>query len=81
MIENEVKAFVNAILKREEAKELQAHELLQESELDSFGYILLFFELDGRYKCFDTDYTQTLDFEQYTLEDVVQRVKACKSTK
>ena len=73
----DIKLFVNKILVTENAKEIQEKDLLINSELDSFGYAILFIELDDKYKCFNKEYLDGIDYNFYTLNDLINRIKQC----
>lgn len=72
----EIQEFVNEILENENAKPLQnLDDLLIDSELDSFGYAILWIELQEKYKCFSVEYVNEIDYEVYTLRDLVERIQ------
>lgn len=75
MLENEVKDFVNKVIKREHGKEIDYDDLLTASEIDSFGYAVLWMELEDKYKCFKIA-EREIDYKTYKLRDVVEAVKA-----
>jgi len=75
MLEDEVKEFVNKIIKREHGKEIDFDDLLTDSELDSFGYIILTTELEDKYKCFMI-FEEEIDYETYRLITIVETIKA-----
>lgn len=67
---------VNEILTSENAKELESEEqLLTQSDLDSFGYAILWIELNEEYGCFDVEYVNSIDYETYRLGDLIKRVE------
>lgn len=75
MLENDVKEFVNKVLRREHGKEIDFDDLLIASELDSFGYAVLWMELEDKYKCFEIT-EKEIDYKTYKLVDIVNAVKA-----
>ena len=76
MLEDEVKDFVNKIIAREDGKEIDMENLLTDSEIDSFAYAVLWFELDEKYGCFDMLEVNEIDYKRYRLRDVIERVHA-----
>lgn len=65
---------VNIIFLTENAKVLKdENSLLIDSELDSFGYAILWIELDEEYGCFSIEYIDSIDYETYTLKDLYER--------
>ena len=74
MLENEVKEFVNKIIKREHGKEIELDSLLTESEIDSFAYAVLWLELEDKYKCFEI-LDRDIDYETYRLKDIVEAIR------
>lgn len=72
----DIKQKVNEILESENAIPLEdENSLLTESELDSFGYAVLWIELNEEYECFDVEYVNSINYEEYRLKDLIQRVK------
>ena len=70
-----IKNDVNKIIKEEHGKEINFNNLLTDSEIDSFGYAMLFIPLDEKYKCFDEKYLNSIDYKTYTLEDLCKRIE------
>lgn len=67
---------VNEILVSENAKSLEdENDLLIDSELDSFGYAILWIELNEEYKCFPVEYVNEIDYDSYKLKDLIQRIQ------
>jgi acyl carrier protein len=67
---------VNEILVSENAKPLEdENDLLIDSELDSFGYVILWIELNEEYKCFSVEYVNEIDYDSYKLKDLIQRIQ------
>ncbi len=71
MIEN----TINEILLREGAQKIARDDLLTKSNLDSFGYIVLFLELDKIYECFKHEDIIDIDFETLTMLDIIHRAE------
>lgn len=66
--------FTNKILVTENAKAIKEDNLLIDSELDSFGYAILFIELDTKFGCFDKEYLDAIDYSSYTMKDLLDRI-------
>ena len=64
--------FINKILTTENAKAIKEEDLLTNSELDSFGYAILFIELDEKFGGFDKEY---LKDELMSNERVMEQLK------
>lgn len=76
----DVVLFINAFLQREQAKQLRDESLLfSESELDSFGYILLDAELQEKYGC-GFLHLQELDYKAFTLGMLVDTILQKKTS-
>ncbi len=66
--------FINKILTTENAKAIKEEDLLTNSELDSFGYAILFIELDDKFGGFDKEYLNNIDYKTYTMKDLLDRI-------
>ena len=67
--------FINKILTTENAKAIKEEDLLTNSELDSFGYAILFIELDEKFGSFDKEYLNNIDYKTYTMKDLLDRIE------
>lgn len=67
--------FINKILTTENAKAIKEEDLLTNSELDSFGYAILFIELDDKFGGFDKEYLNNIDYKTYTMKDLLDRLE------
>ena len=67
--------FINKILTTENAKTIKEEDLLTNSELDSFGYAILFIELDEKFGGFDKEYLNNIDYKTYTMKDLLDRIE------
>ncbi|QDF28991.1 hypothetical protein [Halarcobacter anaerophilus] len=73
---SEIIETINRILVEENAKPLKnENDLLIDSELDSFGYAILWIELNEEYKCFPVEYVNEIDYETYKLKDLIERIQ------
>ena len=75
MMRNDNLEFINKILVVENAKAIKEENLLVDSGLDSFGYAILFLELDDKFSCFDKDYLNNIDYKTYTMKDLLDRIE------
>ncbi len=66
---------INKILVEEDAKPIKEDDLLTYSELDSFGYTMLFFQIDEQYNCFNSSYVNSIDFNKYTGKDLIDKIE------
>jgi hypothetical protein len=73
-MKHEIKEFVNEIIKREGGKELGFDDLITDSEMDSFAYMVLWMELEDRFGCFKI-MQQDIDYRTYKLKDIVEVVR------
>lgn len=71
----EVLRYINGVLEGEGAKSICLSDTLKNSNLDSFGYMLLWIALEERYgKVFDMDEINALDYETMRIETLIQRI-------
>lgn len=76
MLEDEVKEFVNKVIRREHGKAIEVDDLLTDSEIDSFAYAILWLELEDQYKCFNILKVNEIDYKAYRLRDVIETIRA-----
>lgn len=67
--------LINKIFITENAKAIEEDNLLTDSGLDSFGYAILFIELDEKFNCFDKDYLNNIDYSYYKMKDLLNRIE------
>ena len=69
--------FINKVLVTENAKAIEEDNLLTDSELDSFGYAVLFItlEADLNLNCFEKEYLNSIDYKTYTMKDLLDRIE------
>lgn len=71
----EVLKYINGVLSGEGAKSIGLNDTLKNSDLDSFGYMLLWVALEERYgKVFGMDDINALDYETMRIETLIQRI-------
>lgn len=69
---------INKILVEENAKPIKEDDLLISSELDSFGYAILFITISDRYNdCCTNEYVNSIDFKTYKAKDLIDRIIQC----
>ena len=76
---------INKILVEENAKAIKEDDLLISSELDSFGYAILFTELNEKYNCFGKNFQigrkfedgEDIDYAVYKAKDLIDRIIQC----
>lgn len=75
---NEVLDEVNRLIRQEKGNRVTLDNKLHEAELDSFGTVTLFLELDQKYHYFGDvpdgeDVFKTIDFAEITIQEVVDK--------
>lgn len=81
----EILKEINKILVEENAKPIKEDDLLISSELDSFGYAILFTELNEKYNCFGKNFQigrkfedgEDIDYAVYKAKDLIDRIIQC----
>lgn len=69
---------INKILVEENAKAIKEDDLLISSELDSFGYAILFITISDKYNdCCINEYVNSINFETYKAKDLIDRIIQC----
>lgn len=71
--------FINKVLVTENAKAIKEDELLKDSNLDSFGYAILFITLqeDLNINCFEKEYLNSINYETFKMKDLLDRIQQC----
>lgn len=75
---NEVLDEINLLIRQEKGTRVALGSKLHEAELDSFGTVTLFLELDQKYHYFGDvpdgeDVFKTIDFAEITIQEVVDK--------
>lgn len=75
---DEVLDEVNKLIRQEKGNRVTLENKLHEAELDSFGTVTLFLELDQKYSYFGDvpdgeDVFTTINFAEITIQEVVDR--------
>jgi len=76
----EVLGFINDIIVDNQGEISSEDTVVRESGIDSFGFAVLFLELDDEYDCFDNKYTSSLSSEfteSMTIGFLIDRVEEC----
>lgn len=69
---------INKILVEENAKAIKEDDLLISSELDSFGYCVLFITISAEHNdCCENEYVNSIDFKTYKAKDLIDRIIQC----
>lgn len=75
---DEVLDEINKLIRQEKGNRVALENKLHEAELDSFGTVTLFLELDQKYNYFGDvpdgeDVFTTINFAEITIQEVVDR--------
>lgn len=74
----EILSEINKILIEEHANPLKEDDLLISSELDSFGYAILFLTISSENNnCCENNYVNSIDFNSYKAKDLIDRILEC----
>jgi len=76
--EREVLEFINEKIREEKGTRVKPTDTIKEANLDSFGYTVLFMELDDKYGYFGdvpegSDPFEFIDWENTTYAEVIQK--------
>jgi len=76
----EVLGFINDVIEDNHGNVVTEETIVRDSGIDSFGFAVLFLELDEEYECFDTEYVdkmyKTLS-SGVTVKELIDRVEQC----
>ena len=76
----EVLAFINTVIEDNHGNIVTEGTIVRESGIDSFGFAVLFLELDEEYECFSAEYVdkmyKTLS-NDVTVKELIDRVTQC----
>ena len=73
---------INEIITQEHGEILKEDNLLADCGIDSFGYAILFMELNEKYNCFGKDWKlgtsfedgENIDYSVYKVKDLIDRI-------
>lgn len=65
---------LNEFIRAEHGKRVQLDDKLIDSELDSFGTVMVLADMDNEYKKFDRDWLKTVNILELTIQEIVDRV-------
>lgn len=66
---------INKIIKQEHGKRVELDNLLIDSEIDSFGYAILFLELEDKYNIkFTPEYAKDIDYKKLKVSDLIEHI-------
>ena len=71
----EILEVINDIIEEEHGVPVKEDYALIDSELDSFGTVTLFLELDTRFKCFPKEWLQSIEVEDLFVKELVDRIE------
>ena len=81
MIDREqILEFMNELIINNQGQVSTEDTIVRESGIDSFGFALVFLELDDEYGCFDNEYTNQITDKQaatMTIKDIIDKVVSC----
>jgi len=69
---------INRVIREEKGSRVKLEDKLQSANLDSFGYTVLFLNLDDKYGIFndipeDVDPFSTIDWKTITVQEVINK--------
>jgi len=86
----EILEFINQLITEEHGLSLKEDNLLEDSNLDSFGYFIFWTSLVEEYKIFKDDlqsleennkrfikFTSSIDYKTYKVKDLISRIVKC----
>ena len=81
-MENEILTYINKVVRAEKGNKVTIDDRVIDTDLDSLGLLILFVELDWKYKYFrdtpnDSDPFNGLDYKKITIKQLVDK---CMST-
>lgn len=70
--------FINTAIRAEKGNRVTPESKLVDSDLDSFGFTVIFLDLDTKYNYFKdvmagTDPFSTIDFQSITIQEVIDK--------
>jgi len=76
--ELEILEFINKVIREEKGSRVTIDSMLRDTALDSFGYTVLFLELDDAYEIFadvpeGEDPFQKIEWDTLTIKEVIER--------
>lgn len=82
MDRKEILKYINKIIEEEHGKELKENNLLADCGIDSFGYAILFTELNEKYNCFGKNFQigrkfedgEDIDYSVYKVKNLIDRI-------
>lgn len=77
---NDVLAFINEVIVSNHGDMTSESTIVRDSGIDSFGFAVLFLELDDKYGCFSADFTDSMyntANSDVTIGMLIDRVEQC----
>ena len=73
-MEAEVLAFLNTKIRDEHGSTVTLGSIWREANIDSFGSVMVFYELDVEYGCFDDKWTEDNLTGDTTIKSIIERI-------
>lgn len=71
----DILSHINKIIKQEHGTRVELDNLLIDSEIDSFGYAILFLELEDKYNIkFTPEYAKDIDYKKLKVSDLIEHI-------
>lgn len=71
----DILSHINKIIKQEHGTIVELDNLLIDSEIDSFGYAILFLELEDKYNIkFPPEYAKDIDYKKLKVSDLIEHI-------
>ena len=71
----DILSHINKIIKHEHGTRVELDNLLIDSGIDSFGYAILFLELEDKYNIkFTPEYTKDIDYKKLKVSDLIEHI-------
>lgn len=65
---------LNRFLREEHGNPVTVESTWKDTGVDSFGTTMVFCDMDEKYKCFDKNWLNSVDWETLTIRDVLGRI-------
>lgn len=70
---NEILDFINQRIKDEHGTLVTIDSLWTDANIDSFGSTMVLCDMDEKYDCFNREWLSTVNFQELTIKDLVER--------
>lgn len=65
---------LNAFIVEENGIPISITSAMKDAKLDSFGITMVIADMDGEYECFPKEWFTTVDWDNLTIENIVEKV-------